>query len=458
MFFFFGVIFLILLGFAIYFSGIREWFFSEKTHVRGSKFLTEDHCKEGRISIAGTVIPDDILALHFIIAGGTGSGKSQALQEAIQGIRDDLEFGGRAIFTDSGGEFLSKFYREGDTILNPFDARSVAWNPFAEIRNTRVDFDRLAISVVPEGGSGTEKEWALYARNFLSDVLQTLFQNGVRDPREAMRIATAAPREELKGLLVGTSSETHADPSNDKLLGSIRVVLSNYIRPWRFLSSDGDFSMREWIKSGEGAIWLTYRDDMMQAYRPLLATLIDIAITEILSGETSPTEIQHWISIDELDSLGMIQTLPDLLTRGRKYGVSAFSAIQSIAQLEKTNGKERAQILLQCFSSSLTLLQPDPQDADYWSRRIGEVEQIHAEHGENEGSSGKTGEALRNQNSGSSVSYRRATERLVLPSELQLLPKLAGVLKLAGEDGVRVVKVPFQAIERVEEPFIERED
>lgn len=457
MFLVFGVIFLILVAAAIYFSGVREWLFQEKTHVRGSKFLTDDHGKEGRISIAGTVIPDEILAIHFIIAGGTGSGKSQALQEAIQGIREDLEYGGRAIFTDSGGELMSRFYRDGDIVLNPFDARSVHWNPFAEIRNTRVDFDRISISVVPDGGSGTEKEWALYARNFLSDVLQVLFQNGIRDPREAMRIAIAAPRDELKTFLVGTSSETHADPSNDKLLGSIRVVLSNYIRPWRFLTTDGTFSMREWIKSGEGAIWLTYRDDMMQAYRPLLATLIDIAITEILSGETSPTEIQHWISIDELDSLGMIQTLPDLLTRGRKYGVSAFSAIQSIAQLEKTNGKERAQILLQCFSSSLTLLQPDPQDADYWSRRIGEVEQIHAEHGENEGSSGRIGER-NNQNSGSSVSYRRATERLVLPSELQLLPKLAGILKLAGEDGVRVVKVPFQAIDRIAEPFIEKED
>lgn len=457
MFFFFGIVFLILLGFAIYFSGVREWFFSEKTHVRGSKFLTEDHGKEGRISIAGTVIPDEILALHFIIAGGTGSGKSQALQEAIQGIRDDLEYGGRAIFTDSGGELMSRFYRDGDIVLNPFDARTVHWNPFAEIRNTRVDFDRLAISVVPEGGSGTEKEWSFYARNFLSDILQTLFQSGVRDPREAMRIATAAPREELKTFLVGTSSETLSDLSNDKFLGSIRGVLSNYVRPWRFLCSDGDFSMREWIRSGEGAIWLTYRDDMMQAYRPLLATLLDIAITEVLSCEPSPTEIQHWLCFDELDSLGMIQTLPDLLTRGRKYGVSAFSAIQSIAQLEKTNGRERAQILLQCFSSSLTLLQPDPQDADYWSRRIGEVEQIHAEHGENEGNSGRVGER-NSQNSGSSTSYRRATERLVLASELQLLPKLAGVLKLAGEDGVRVVKVPFQAIDRVAEPFIERED
>ena len=148
MFLIFGVIFLILLGFAIYFSGVREWLFSEKTHVRGSKFLTEDHGKDGRISIAGTVIPDEVLALHFVIAGGTGSGKSQALQEAIKGIREDLEFGGRAIFTDSGGEYLSRFFCDGDTILNPFDARSVNWNPFAEIRNTRVDFDRIAISVV----------------------------------------------------------------------------------------------------------------------------------------------------------------------------------------------------------------------------------------------------------------------------------------------------------------------
>ena len=49
-----------------------------------------------------------------------------------------LQRGDRAVITDADGGYAARFYepRRGDVILNPFDARSVKWDPFAEMAAT----------------------------------------------------------------------------------------------------------------------------------------------------------------------------------------------------------------------------------------------------------------------------------------------------------------------------------
>lgn len=63
---------------------------------------------------------------HLIIAGGTGSGKTQAihrlLDRVLWGVAENKE---KAIITDSGGQFFSRRSRQNDLLLNPFDGRSV---------------------------------------------------------------------------------------------------------------------------------------------------------------------------------------------------------------------------------------------------------------------------------------------------------------------------------------------
>src|SRR4051794_5557324 len=71
---------------------------------------------------------------HFKIIGTTGTGKSTAITELLKGA---LERGDRAIIADPDGGYLAHFHerRRGDVILNPFDPRSVKWNPLAEVHS-----------------------------------------------------------------------------------------------------------------------------------------------------------------------------------------------------------------------------------------------------------------------------------------------------------------------------------
>ena len=53
------------------------------------------------------------------------------------------ERGERTICIDPDGGFMRHFFRPGDVILNPFDARGQGWSVFNEIRSS---FDCVLIS------------------------------------------------------------------------------------------------------------------------------------------------------------------------------------------------------------------------------------------------------------------------------------------------------------------------
>jgi hypothetical protein len=59
---------------------------------------------------------------HFKMIGTTGTGKSTAIRELLEGA---LERGDRAVIADPDGSYLNRFYdsTRGDVILNPFDPR-----------------------------------------------------------------------------------------------------------------------------------------------------------------------------------------------------------------------------------------------------------------------------------------------------------------------------------------------
>ena len=82
------------------------------------------------LHIAGVSVPLEDETKHFKFMGTTGSGKSTAMRELLNGA---LKRGDRAIIADPDGGYLSRFYdpSRGDVILNPFDTRSAKWNLFA---------------------------------------------------------------------------------------------------------------------------------------------------------------------------------------------------------------------------------------------------------------------------------------------------------------------------------------
>lgn len=392
------------------------------------------------IMIGGIPVPYACEPLHFVTAGSTGVGKSQQIRGMLKTIR---ERGERAIVADIGGDLFSSFVERGDLLLNPLDRRSVQWSPFAEMR-TSADADRIAASMIP-AGEGESGEWHKYSQALVAAVLERLFMHGEATNERLLHFLTTAKSGEIEQLVAGHPASTLFDTGASKMLSSVRGIIGSYLPAYRFLNAKaghGAFSISAWVTEVEsGWLWMPYQDRDAAAVRPLLQAWLGEVVSSILSFRPDPTR-RMWLILDEVASLGLIGSLSDGLTKGRKYGLCCVLGLQSISQLRTAYGREGAVTLLSCLRNSIIFAVDDADTADNMSRRLGDSEQERQDETVSD--------------SGKSSSTRRTTSRLVLPSEIMTLPNLSAYLKLAGDYPVARVRIPVVPAREVCKPFVPR--
>lgn len=123
--------------------------------------------------------------LHLLLAGSTGTGKTTAVAELLDGI---TARGDRAVIVDPNGAYASMFCEPGDVILNPYDRRSPGWSPFSEVRRP-YDFDKVSKSIVPDG-HGPDAAWHFYAQTLVAEVLRALMREGKTSTAELVQALT----------------------------------------------------------------------------------------------------------------------------------------------------------------------------------------------------------------------------------------------------------------------------
>jgi type IV secretory pathway TraG/TraD family ATPase VirD4 len=344
-----------------------------------------------------------------------------------------LERGDRAVIADPDGGYRARFYdpHRGDVILNPFDPDSVRWDPFAEITHP-YDVEQLAGALIPAGEKG-EREWRGYARTFVAAVTRHCYEQGPHDLAEWWRLLTVASSDELRPVVAGTPAQSFLDPDNARMFGSIRSVTGSaiaaldYIRSQRAVS----FSVREWVRSGRGALFIPYQAAQIAALRSIISAWVRIAIFEAMSRPEGDQRL--WFVVDELDALGNIDGLKDALARLRKFGGRCVLGFQSIAQVSDTYGDGEAQTIVENCGNTLILRCSGSErggTSRFASQLIGDREVIRREvsHSVSRPSLFSGGS---HSNVSDSVTQRHVTEAAVMPSEIEQLPDLEGYLKLA---------------------------
>lgn len=369
------------------------------------------------LTLGGVPINSGQETLHFLLAGSTGTGKSTAMAELMRGLQIR---GDRMIVCDPDGSYVSRFFKSNDVILNPFDKRSPSWSPFSEIRKP-YDFDKIARSIVPTG-QGADAAWHFYAQVLIAEVMRSLMAQGAGTTLSLIDALTAWPAEKLGNLVVGTAAAGLFDKDAAKALASTRFILASYLKPFQYLSH-GEFSLRNWLESGKGNLYLVWREDMTATLAPLIASWVDILCTASLSL-TPDSKRRMWLLLDELPSLGKIGNLEAALTKGRKHGLCCVAGLQSTAQLDRTYGKDSATVLRSCFRNfcAFAIAKIDPETAEIFSKALGEHEIDRSSFSETISAQGKS--------KGSSV--QRVRERVFLPTEINELADLTALLALAG--------------------------
>ena len=397
---------------------LRPWKRSRKLkHIRGSKIEDAEDVellirknyrgRLGGLQIGGVPIPREFEVLNFLIAGAPGTGKSTAIAPMISAMRVR---GDRVFVADARGDYLRRFWHEGDLILNPLDKRAVAWSPLAEIHGD-ADAAMIARSLIPDA-EGQDAAWHRYAQLMLEGVLLHAWRERLTN-REIARLMLSATLDELRERLAGSpAAGLLPEKSDSPMFHSVRGTASPFIRSLAWLAPDfgaSGFSLRAWARDEtvRSAVWWNYEDAQVAALKTLIATQLDLLALGVLEQPDSPSR-RTWLIIDELGALGRISTLEDFLSRARKAGGCALLGVQTLAQLKRGYGEHSASALISCCSNLLALALGDAESQEYVSKLLGEQEQSVITR------SASQSDAATQQ----TVQRTLRTERVLMPSEL----------------------------------------
>lgn len=415
-----------------------------KKHLRGTQIVSpeslieitrESTKSDKQLTVAGIPIPRKVEALHILMNGSTGTGKSVSIKEMMSCIKQRQELYSalnkkgdnkhldRVIAIDPNGDLYSLFADpKKDILLNPFDERTKGWNLFNEIKNES-DYNRFSFSIVPRSEGESEK-WNSYARLLLKECMKFVKNNNNRPSmKDVQYMATVLEEDKLKELLAGTDAEAMFVKGADKALGSARFTLSDRLPAFN-LMPDGDFSILDALsdESKIGNIYITWKEDQKETLKPLITTFADIFISGILSLPPSKTR-SLFVSLDELSSMDAISSLRDGLEKGRKHGLKVIAGLQTVKQLNQIYGETESIILMSCFRNLFVLggSSTDHETANYMSSALGEMEVLREQVTSSSGNGGSR-----------SRQTIKATEHVVLASEIMNLPDLNIYINFAG--------------------------
>lgn len=406
-------------------------------------FALAELCKKTpeplHVHIGGVPLPLKEEGRHTCIFGTTGSGKSMAIYGLVFDARHR---GDRGIVADIGGATMQRFLRKGDIVLAPGQQGATAkWSPFAEIRHAN-DFAQFAASAIPDS-TGEIQNFSDMGRVLLSEVMRSLYNSGEHSISRLLHYCCVATRDELAPIVANTPAAVYTAHDADRLLVSVRSVVSTALAGWQVLDEEGDFSVRDWVRSAPRGQWLflRYTDGNSDVMKQMLAAWLKIAISETISDDINRPPAT-WFVADEFSGLGQLPSAAQAVAKLRRYNGKILWGVHSVAQLWSTYGRDVATSLLSCLNTKLYLAAGDPETAEWCSKAIGDQERVRQEV-----SRSRRGVFGLGGDPSTSEADRRAIDRLVLPSELETLPELRGYLKIAGKYPVAPVRIAIPPTE-----------
>ncbi|MEL6278273.1 MAG: type IV secretion system DNA-binding domain-containing protein [Pseudomonadota bacterium] len=441
-----------------YFAGRAQ---AQEAFIRGGRTgalkdlkrtLKRQEGEAGVFALDGLTLPRAFEPQHHLVLGASGTGKSQAIFRALEGVRAR---GQRAVVYDVNGAYIEKFYDpKRDVILNPLDARCAHWNLWAEVRD-RTDYDTLAESFLPITGQEHDTFWLTASRRLFASVAKKLASGDVSFEFKANRpffsAINIASKDDLVRLVEGTEASSLFDEDAEKMSASIRGTLAAHMKGFDLLRDDpktDPFSIRDFVtnEDHQGWLFISSRTDRLPAVRRLLTLWVDTAVSTLLSlPENNSRRI--WFVFDELPSLAKLSTLDQMLAQARKFGGCAILGLQSFPQLVETYGQRAAESIAGNCSTWLLFRANDPASAKWCSEALGKTEKEEAQEGVSVG--------RHEMRDGRTLQKQRVERSVVLPAELRNLKDLEYYLFLGRGYPIAKGKLAYRKLKSVAEAFIQ---
>ena len=397
-------------------------------------------------SIAGVPMLRNAETLHTLVVGAQGTGKSQQFFDRLRQVRARRI---RAIVYDPSGEYAEEFYRPGkDIMLNPFDDRSPNWNIKYEIEE-EYHYDSMSNGLIPDPREG-DPFWSLAGREVFRDVVRTLHNEGNLTNRNLYTSIAMSNLDGIYQLLRNTAGASYVDPKTERTGMSLKMTVQNQLSAFRYLRDDGEpFSIRKWVQNDDGDSWIfiSTREEMLEAIKPILSLWVDIAIKAVLNLTPIHRERLH-LSVDEVPTLQKLDIMKLAVSNTRKYGLCMMLGAQDMPQFLDIYGDYLARTIINGCQTKLLLRVTDAEAAEMFSKIIGQTEVEEKDESLSFG--------VNSQRDGFSIAKRRLLRDLALPSQVLRLPNMTGYLVYPGEYPIARVKYGFVKPQKNQPSFVKR--
>ncbi len=337
---------------------------------------------------------------HFLVSGAIGTGKSTSIQLFLQSIaprfRKDRDRPEQLIIFDAKGDLIPLlaamgFPPEADNvwIVNPYDARSSVWN-IAEAFRSPLMARHFAALLVPEEKNSTAPFFWTASRELVYAVILALGK-------------VAGTKWDLRDLLCALESREHiaaitarhprakriaASILNDAqhsagVISSLATKLGQFEQIaalWHTSKSGRVFSITEFLKK-PGVLILGNDPVLRESLWPINAILLKSLSKEILRQP----EVRHprfWFVLDEFTLMEKVESIHELVNRGRSKGASVLIGLQGIDKLNELYQETGANDLLEQLTHKSFFRAGGPKTAEWIERFFGKyrrTEQVYSE-------------------------------------------------------------------------------
>lgn len=311
-------------------------------------------------------IPDSLTPYHFLAAGATGSGKTTLLRMLLRSIFEKAaqEPDTRILLYDPKSEWSTEIADMGLAarrfILNPFDARSVAWDMSADIVGF-TEAQELASLMFPQQ-EGANKFFYDASRKMVTNTILALAkltydEEGKRSRWTFRDLLLACENvNDLRKLFEGAGLPTSSIDdflTEEREARSVRMTLTVENESYNGIAAawthaEKAISFQDWIK-GSDILLLgaskKFRTSLATVNRLIVQRLQQLAMDD---HDPSPDR-RSWFFIDEFPSLGRIPYLEELLTEGRGRGICVVLGFQHIAHVRQLYRELAEALLGQCY-------------------------------------------------------------------------------------------------------------
>lgn len=358
----------------------------DEAHAIASKYREDED--EG-VLWGGVRIPTRDTEGYFCVVGAIGSGKSLTIQLLMKDQLPKIVSGSedRALIYDSKQDQLPILAGLGlmpkVVIMNPFDARSYAWN-IAEDITTLAHVEEFAAILVPEDKNGSSNPFFTDAIRALLKGVVTVFmleRSGEWTLREVLlvmtdkkllnRVIRSHPRTQqlAEFFLDGDDSQTTANiyTSIAARLESYKTIAALWDKTLKDDPSRG-YSVTKWMQSND--IVVLGNEERSRTIADAVNKLfIKYASQNTLSLPESRNGRKIWYFFDEFREAGEFPGLRELINRGRSKGAVLVIGFQDIDGLQAEYGEKIAEEITGQFGQK-AILRLESRNTAKWASEI----------------------------------------------------------------------------------------